>query len=668
MVRTFPQYLRSGRKWVLLFGLTVLLPSLFIGLLALRTFKGEESRQQFRRKERQQQIIRFLETDLNNWLFSLQSHSKASETLFRFEIDDDQILFPELNITISSYRSRQPVLSLSTEEARLWQEAQKTEMQNRVNATLGKARPAYLQLVNQQPLIAPLARLALLRLALEEKDFNDATRWLNAIRANDRRAITESGIPIFVASALLIAAHMHSCQTAEGSSSFNSEYMNDTLSCLVRGQWRLTGAQWVLYADEVSAALEGCTRQLQADSTAQTQRIRKLIHPLLDAYPQVLVLAKDHTGGIPLEKRYFPELEAFIVVTPGLEQTLGYVVSAQALIELAETRLNDLTTMEDFRGNLVSTDKHRQPIPADMEMMRLNSFPPFQVTFTERQGSGGPLNFHKHFFLYSMILLLSVALLGIVFTYRAVSREVEVTRLKSDFIAAVSHEFRSPLTSMSTLLERLDGGKVRDEEMLHKYHRVIRQELHRLSLLINGLLDFARLEDGKKEFSLEPSNLFELARESVNSFHNLGHADRVNLVEPETPDPPVVAADRVAIAQCIQNLIDNALKYSPTGTPVLVQAGRENGEVFLEVSDRGLGIPLSEQPKIFEQFYRAKHIEVHNVKGTGMGLALVKRLMEKHNGRVTVESRPGEGSKFRLVFPPARINHRDAEELRASRQ
>jgi hypothetical protein len=127
-MRTLSQFLRSGRKWVFLFGLTVLAPSLSIGLLALRAFKGEESRQQFQRKERQQQIIRLLETDLNTWLFSLQSQSKPSETLFRFQIDDDQIFFPELNINISSYRSRQPVLALSTEEARLWQEAQRTEM------------------------------------------------------------------------------------------------------------------------------------------------------------------------------------------------------------------------------------------------------------------------------------------------------------------------------------------------------------------------------------------------------------------------------------------------------------------------------------------------------------------------------------------------------------
>jgi signal transduction histidine kinase len=467
-----------------------------------------------------------------------------------------------------------------------------------------------------------------------------------------------------VASALLLAIHKRGCQTVEGGYSLRSEFLKDTLNQLISGQWRLTGAQWVLYTDEISAALHECPIEPGTNTAAQSQRISKLIGPLLDVYPQVVIVSKDLTGGSLLAKKYFPELSAFIVVFHNLEQTLGYVVEAQTLVELAQTRLNELTAREDFRGALARIDQHGPETMTGGQVLQLTAFPPFQVAYTERPGSGGPLNFRQHFFLYSLTLLLLLAVMGMLFTYRAVSHEVEVTRVKSDFIAAVSHEFRSPLTSMSTLLERLDSGRVHDEEMLKRYHRVIRQELHRLSLLINDLLDFARLEEGRKQFSPEPSNLIELARETVNSFHNLGHADRVNLVQTEMPDPPVVSADPIAIAQCIQNLIDNAIKYSPTGTPVLVQTGRTNGELFLEVSDRGLGIPVSEQPKIFEQFYRARHTDVHNVKGAGLGLALVKRIMENHGGRVTVESRPGEGSKLRLVFPPARINHRDAEAQR----
>jgi signal transduction histidine kinase len=651
-MRTFAETLPSGRKRALLFGLMVFLPSLFIGLLTFRAFQGEESRQQFQRKERQHRIVRSLETELNNSLFSLQSQSGPGDTVFKFQAHENEILLPALNVTISSYRPRKPLL-LSTEELRLWQETQNAGMQRRTKGSLRETRAAYQHLVNRQPRLAPLARLALLRLALEEKDFNDTDRWLNLIQKNDDQAFTESGIPISVAAGLLLAQGNLGC--GKGGSLPASEFLHETLGRLVDGHWRLTGTQWALYAGEIAAGLQSCEGQSQKANLSRAQRISKLIHPLLDAYPQVLALAQSLADGAPLEKKYFPELDSFIVVIPGPERPLGYIVGRQSLEELAAARLADLTAAEDFTGRLVRTDRSGQDLPVDMEVMGLNSFSPFQVSFIERHGSGGLLNIRKHFFSYSLVLLLVVAVMGIVFTYHTVSHEVEVARLKSDFIAAVSHEFRSPLTSMSTLLERLDSGRVRDDEMLKRYHRVIRQELHRLSLLIDGLLDFTRFEEGKKDISLEPSNLIHLARDTVSSFHNLGHTDRVSFVESE-PGLPLVSADPAAITQCIQNLIDNAIKYSPNGTPVLVQTGREDGEIFLEVSDRGLGIPASEQPRIFEQFYRARHTNLHNVKGAGMGLALVKRIMEKHGGRVTLDSQPGEGSRFRLVFPPDGVN------------
>lgn len=174
-MRTFAEILQSGRKRALLFGLTVFLPSLFIGLLTFRAFQGEEGRQEFQRKERQQKIIRFLETELNNWLFSLQSQSGPAGTVFKFQSHDNEIFLPELNVTISSYRASKP-LSLSTEETQLWQETQKAGMRNRTKASLRETRVAYQRLVNHQPRLAPLAHLALLRQALEEKDFNDTDR------------------------------------------------------------------------------------------------------------------------------------------------------------------------------------------------------------------------------------------------------------------------------------------------------------------------------------------------------------------------------------------------------------------------------------------------------------------------------------------------------------
>ena len=185
------------RKWIFLFSLTVLLPSLFLGLLAIRAFQGEEIRQRYQSKERQQQIVRLLETELKSVLVSLQTDFKASEPLFKLQIGDDRIVLPSLNVVILSHRSRDATLGLSGAESRLWREAEVAEGKGHNRPS---ARLKYRDLVKTQPRLAPLARLSLLRLSLQDKQLQAAEDWLNSIRKYDREAITESGIPIWVAS------------------------------------------------------------------------------------------------------------------------------------------------------------------------------------------------------------------------------------------------------------------------------------------------------------------------------------------------------------------------------------------------------------------------------------------------------------------------------------
>ncbi len=643
------------RKWIFLFSLTVLLPSLFLGLLAIRAFQGEEIRQRYQSKERQQQIVRLLETDLNSWLVSLQTDFKASEPLFKLQIGDDRIVLPSLNVVILSHRSRDAFLGLSGAESRLWREAEVAEEKGHNRPS---ARSKYSDLVKTQPRLAPLARLSLLRLSLQDKQFQAAEDWLNSIRKYDREAITESGIPIWVASSLLLVSHGRACQPGEAAA---SPFAGEVLTDLLEGHWRLAGAQWVLYTKTIGEALQACDPQSQAqffsiseESLAQPHQLVELVHSFIEAYPQILSLKQPRQAGspIPIQKKYFPQLEAFIAAFPGEDGHLGILVDRRVLEEFAEERLQNLTVAEDFHGSLIRLEDQDRKTVAQEELFELASFPSFAVTFLDKENSGGLFDFRRHFFFYSMGFLLLVAVSGLIFTYRAVSHEMEVARLKADFVSAVSHEFRSPLTAIQALLERLELERVSDKPMLKRYHQVIRQEVHRLATLVNGLLDFARLEKGRKEFHLEPSDLVQLLREAVKSFHNLGHGERVHLIETDT-NSIVVPVDRTAVAQCIQNLIDNAIKYSPKDSPVTVCAGRENGEIFLEVNDQGPGIPESDREKIFEQFYRTKNSDIYNVKGVGIGLALVKQIMEKHGGRIAVKSQLGEGSTFRLVFPEA---------------
>ncbi len=171
--------------------------------------------------------------------------------------------------------------------------------------------------------------------------------------------------------------------------------------------------------------------------------------------------------------------------------------------------------------------------------------------------------------------------------------------------------------------------------------------------MVNQLLDFSRLKEGREEFSFETIDLNWLAEEALQSFRNLGFGARlVDALDRERPLS--ISADKDATYQCIHNLIDNAVKYSPNGLQVTIASGRREGEVFLRVSDRGPGIVPEERELIFEQFYRARSAGECGIQGAGIGLALVKRVMQAHAGKVTLESSMGEGSTFQLTFPEAK--------------
>ncbi len=251
--------------------------------------------------------------------------------------------------------------------------------------------------------------------------------------------------------------------------------------------------------------------------------------------------------------------------------------------------------------------------------------------------------------------LILVLLLGLVLTYRGVRRESELARLKSDFASNVSHELKTPLTSIRMYAEMLQEGIAATAADRDRYQQVIIRESERLGRLIANVLDFSRLERGTRRYDLQPVDLEELTRDALETFGRLSEGERISIrmhgVGPQKL--PAVVADRDAAVQSILNLLSNAAKYS-RGTPdiaVELRAGR--GEVGVRVRDHGIGIPSSEQKKIFDDFYRAPGARKAGVEGTGLGLALVRRHLAACGGRVELWSVVGRGSEFTLWFREA---------------
>jgi PAS domain S-box-containing protein len=255
-------------------------------------------------------------------------------------------------------------------------------------------------------------------------------------------------------------------------------------------------------------------------------------------------------------------------------------------------------------------------------------------------------------------VLLDQDFLGTVTTFRDVTQQVEVDRLKSEFVATVSHELRTPMTSIKGYVEMLlmqAVGPVTDEQ--RRFLQTIKTNIDRLGGLVNDLLDISRIESGRVELSLEPVNTVELLGEVREAFLRRARLEskpmNVELVTSSTV--PFVRADRNRLRQILNNLVENSFNYTPANGSIRLSAWDAAGNVTIEVSDNGIGIAPGEQPRIFERFYRGEQALNLSVGGTGLGLSIVQQLVEMHQGTLELESEgvPGQGTAFRVSLPAA---------------
>jgi two-component system phosphate regulon sensor histidine kinase PhoR len=227
----------------------------------------------------------------------------------------------------------------------------------------------------------------------------------------------------------------------------------------------------------------------------------------------------------------------------------------------------------------------------------------------------------------------------------------KLERVRRDFVANVSHEFRTPLTAIQGFAETLLAGAMDDPQNRVRFLEIILEHARRLARLTEDLLMLSKMDADRLDLEIHRLNVTQFVESCIETTKHTAEEKDIRVSVDLQGDVPDVAADRRRLSEVLQNLLDNAIQYTPAGGQIMVGASAQNGEVTFTVSDTGIGIPRVDQPRIFERFYRVDVARSREVGGTGLGLSIAKHLVDAHGGRIWVESEVGQGSQFHFTVP-----------------
>ena len=412
---------------------------------------------------------------------------------------------------------------------------------------------------------------------------------------------------------------------------------------LASGRWQIPRGAWFFLREEAQSWLPaGSTCAPVAETALSASAEMGALWGRWASLPAT-GRALSTAGGKPILSVWAstPErLSAVLAGAPYLE-TMARRVSDEIRMPLALSDDRDRPVVSQFRGEahpLAARKAAASNLPWNIQLAAVGDrkdTAEFQVR--RRMLLGG-------FGLASLLLLA-----GGYFTFRGIYRELAVAQLQSDFVSAVSHEFRTPLTTLRQFSEMLARGRLVNEERRQRYYEAMVAESGRLHRLVEELLDFGRMEAGAMLYRRDPLDAGELVQSVSRDFERQLENGRVELAVPESPY--LLRGDREALSLALWNLLDNAFKYSPGCRTVQVEVARNGRRVAIAVKDHGVGIAPQDRSRIFRKFVRGAGAMASGEKGTGIGLAILQHVIKAHGGEVRLESEPGQGSTFTLLLP-----------------
>lgn len=514
--------------------------------------------------------------------------------------------------------------------------------------------------------------------------FQEALDTYKVVTENYGQVKLSTGVPLGIAAHLEIGSLY---LLLENPSSAGQTFV-DLYRALLQGNWKLERAQYDYFTQSIKGSLDEIFSQLQVstdleslkksfqqlvdEEKKQKERTEELLVFQESAASELLSRGAQESGWTQNStKRYMLEIDRqpYLVIllkndTYNKTQSSGYwglLIDKESMaFKLKESILKNLISVKkmgwivwDREGKLILSS---EDLPAGSINAQANfpgNFPDWQLQLQQQDPRlfESFLTSKRGIYFFMFLLIGGILIFGSILTVRTVSRELELARMKSDFVSTISHEFKSPLTSIRQLAEMLQSGRVPSDERRQKYYDVLVEQSERLSLLTENVLNFARIEEGKKEFRFELVDIEAMLEDIVSPIKDRVSHDGFELELKMESSLPAIRADSTSINQAVTNLIDNAIKYSCDTKRVIVRVFVEDNTLAISVRDFGIGIKKEELNKVFDRFYRGGDELTRTIKGSGLGLTLVKQIVEAHKGSVFVESEPGQGSTFTIKLP-----------------
>ena len=694
-MNTLKALLKRQKSLIIIFLLTIVLPSLALSISGIFAIRNEKYRVEKNILDKQQGAIKLLQNQLSVQFEGVKSYLERTAALSSLrdhkysEIKSDLMLYINENETVDQIFilfkngdvffpiiQNQPKIlqnhpaNLKQNEQKLLREASKQEY---IVRDYYKAISIFQGLYDQASEYQTKAQILndLARVQKKSGDILLATETFIRIIENYPLGRTTTGLPLVISSEIQVAE----CDRIRGNKKQALNRLIGLFERLLNGEWTLSQNQFLSYSEIASEKIQELLNDnmIIKDNLTEQDKYSILMKKYLIRVGQWKDKNLIELEVIPELKEKINKSQSEVVNLFRTIQGIDFLISAingpellaikwdrdQIVKKWLQPLVNNLllneklnVTISDLDGKILLGNeiegKDQVSVYGEFE----NFFPPWKIKISEASNfSKVGINLFSSYYFWSILTAFIIIIFGTLLIFRIISREREIISIKSDFIASVSHELKTPLTSIKALIERLLSGKIKEQEKMQEYFSVIDQDANKLTRLVKNILDFSKIEEGKKEYNLVSTEIVPWLDKTIDEFIDDHIHEKIKIKKNFDLNISSIKIDRDALSLCLNNLLDNAIKFSEYKKEIEFNLRQNTDYLIIEVKDYGIGMKREDIGHIFDKFYQGQSSSGHSVKGVGLGLAIVKHAIQAHRGKIVVTSTPGQGSTFTIFLP-----------------